>query len=164
MGRIHFLILYLYSIFALGSCFAEAYNQGTTMTTPSSLVIHISPHSVPETVERIRKILKLKEINLFALIDHSGEAQKAGMQLEKENLLIFGDPKVGTYLMQENPAIGIELPLKLLVWKNTNGATQIAYLDPLQLKEAYGITKNGDILKKMSESMGLLVDKVIQNP
>lgn len=132
------------------------------MLKSQELVIHSSPHSTEQLVEKLKKILQSKEITLFAFIDHSGEAQKASLSLPKEQLLIFGDPKTGTYLMQENPAIGIELPLKILVWQNAEGVTQVAYKDPLFLAEAYNINKYAEILKKMSEAMANLINKLIQ--
>jgi uncharacterized protein (DUF302 family) len=126
----------------------------------SQLIIHSSPHSPSELLEKLKKIFQAKSITLFALIDHSGEAHKAGLELQIEQLLIFGDPKTGTFLMQENPAIGIELPLKILLWQTPEGKTQIAYKDPNYLAEVYGIKKNAGILKKMKEALDTLIANV----
>jgi uncharacterized protein (DUF302 family) len=78
-------------------------------------------YSVEETVERVTQILTAKGITLFALVDHSGEAEKAGMQMPPTKLLIFGNPKAGTSLMLERPSVAIDLPLKLLVWQDAEG-------------------------------------------
>jgi len=127
-------------------------------------IVQESLYSVPTTVGKIQTFLNGKEIQIFAVIDHSGEAKKAHLVLEDEQLLVFGDPKVGTYLMQENPAIGLDLPLKILVWKDAKGLTQVAYLNPLVFKERYHIEKNSSILDKMAQSLDHLVQTVTQPP
>lgn len=86
-----------------------------------------SNHSVNQTVEKLEKLLQSKGIKLFALIDHSGEAAKAGMQMRPTKLLIFGNPKAGTPLMIASPSIAIDLPLKILVWEDNNGKVWISY-------------------------------------
>lgn len=126
------------------------------------LIITASPHSVEETIRRLEKILKSKENNVFAFVDHSGEAKKVNMDLSDEKVLIFGDPKIGTYLMQENPLIGMELPLRILVLQNKEKATQIVYIDPISLGESYKIEKNAEILKKISLGLSNIVAEVIK--
>jgi uncharacterized protein (DUF302 family) len=98
---------------------------------------------------------------VFSIIDHSGAAQKINMDLRDEKLIIFGDPKVGTFLMQENPSIGIELPLRILIWQNVDGLVQVAYIDPISLGESYDI-KNIEILNKMSLGLANLVAEAIK--
>ncbi len=73
-----------------------------------------SPHSVEETIERLQSILKERNLQLFAFIDHSGEAEKAGLKMRPTKLLIFGSPKGGTPVMVATPTIAIDLPLKAL--------------------------------------------------
>src|SRR5580704_5820647 len=80
-----------------------------------------SAHSVDETVERLKSILLAKGVTLFALVDHSGEAEKAGMKMPPTKLLIFGNPKAGTPLMLAAPSTAIDLPLKILVWEDAQG-------------------------------------------
>ncbi len=75
-----------------------------------------SHHSVQETVEKLERILQAKGVKLFALVDHSGEAERAGLQMLPTKLLIFGNPQAGTPLMVAAPSIAIDLPLKVLVW------------------------------------------------
>ena len=134
-----------------------------TKLKPLEFTMQKSPHSVSETVRRFEKAITAKGMIVFSYVDHSGEAQKARMNLNEEKLLIFGDPKVGTFLMQENPMIGMELPLRLLIWQNGNQLTQIAYIDPVSLGESYGITKQVEILRKMSSVLALMVAEVIQH-
>jgi uncharacterized protein (DUF302 family) len=83
--------------------------------------------TVDRTVEKLEEILKAKGVKLFALVDHSGEAEKAGMQMRPTKLLIFGNPKGGTPLMIAAPSIAIDLPLKFLVWEDGNGKVWISY-------------------------------------
>jgi uncharacterized protein (DUF302 family)/uncharacterized membrane protein YidH (DUF202 family) len=98
-----------------------------------------SHHPVDQTVERLEALLEAKGIKLFTLVDHSGEAEKAGMQMRPTKLLIFGNPKAGTPLMIASPTIAIDLPLKLLVWEEEGGRTRISYNDPAYLQERHGL-------------------------
>lgn len=130
------------------------------ISTSMQIITQSSPLSPEQILGKLDKIFQTKGIKLFARIDHSGEAKKAGLVLQYEQLLIFGDPKTGTFLMQENPAIGIELPLKILLWQNPEKITQIAYKDPTYLAEMYGIKKNVAILQKMKDALSALVDQI----
>jgi len=89
--------------------------------TTNGIVTKPSNHSVDQTVEKLKEILKAKGIALFALVDHSGEAEKVGMQMPNTKLLIFGNPKGGTPLMLAAPSLAIDLPLKILVWEDQLG-------------------------------------------
>jgi uncharacterized protein (DUF302 family) len=83
--------------------------------------------------------LQSKGVTLFALVDHSGEAEKAGMKMRPTKLLIFGSPKAGTPLMFAAPSIAIDLPLKILVWEDSQGKSWISYNSPDYLKERHGL-------------------------
>ncbi len=98
-----------------------------------------SSHSVDETVKRITGMLHAKGITLFALVDHSGEAEKVGMNMRSTKLLIFGNPKGGTPLMVAVPTSAIDLPLKILVWDDPEGKTWISYNSPEYLQERHGL-------------------------
>jgi uncharacterized protein (DUF302 family) len=98
-----------------------------------------SNHSVDETVDRVKTILRSKEVALFALIDHSGEAAKVGMKMPPTKLLIFGNPKGGTPLMLAAPGIALDLPLKILVAEDAHGKVWLSYNSPEYLKERYGL-------------------------
>src|ERR1700679_182860 len=110
------------------------------MTTDDSngLITRKSRHSVDETVVSLMATLDAKAIKLFAIIDHSGEASKAGMTMPPTKLLIFGDPKAGTPLMLAAPSIAIDLPLKILVWEDAAGKAWISYNDPEFLARRHG--------------------------
>jgi uncharacterized protein (DUF302 family) len=98
-----------------------------------------SNHSLDETVEKIKDILQAQGVALFALVDHSGEAEKAGMKMRPTKLLIFGSPKTGTPLMQATPSIAIDLPLKLLVWEDAPGNVWVSYNSLEYLQERHGV-------------------------
>ena len=98
-----------------------------------------SHHAVAETVERLEALLKERNVMIFARIDFSGDAARAGLTLRPERMLIFGNPKAGTPLMQSVPAAGLDLPLKALVWEDPEGRTQIAYNDPQYIIRRHGL-------------------------
>ena len=98
-----------------------------------------STHSVAQTMERLESLLKERGVMIFAHIDFSGDAARAGLSLRPEQLLIFGNPKAGTPLMQSVPAAGLDLPLKALVWEDAEGHTQIAYNDPHYIIRRHGL-------------------------
>jgi uncharacterized protein (DUF302 family)/uncharacterized membrane protein YidH (DUF202 family) len=98
-----------------------------------------SHHSVEETVEKLKGILAAKGVTLFALIDHSGEAEKAGMKMRPTKLLIFGNPKGGTPAMLAAPSIAIDLPLKILIWEDSEGKVWVSYNSSAYLAERHGV-------------------------
>jgi uncharacterized protein (DUF302 family) len=98
-----------------------------------------SSHSVDQTVEKLKGILAAKGVALFALIDHSGEAEKVGMKMHPTKLLIFGSPKAGTPLMLASPSIAIDLPLKILVWEDSQGKVWVSYNGPAYLQERHNL-------------------------
>jgi uncharacterized protein (DUF302 family) len=100
-------------------------------TAAESGVVRItSPHSVPETVARLEGLLKERGVLIFARIDFSGDAARAGLTMRPEQMLIFGNPKAGTPLMQSEPIAGLDLPLKALVFEDAAGRTWVAWNDP----------------------------------
>ena len=98
-----------------------------------------SNHTVDETVDKLKHLLQSKGVTLFALVDHSGEAERAGMKMRPTKLLIFGSPRAGTPLMLATPTIAIDLPLKILVWEDTMGKVWLSYNSPEYLKERHAL-------------------------
>jgi uncharacterized protein (DUF302 family) len=96
-----------------------------------------SNHSVDQTVKTLKRILQAKGVRLFALIDHSGEAQKVGMKMRPTKLLIFGNPKAGTPVMLAAPTTAIDLPLKILIAEDDQGKVWISYNSPVYLQERH---------------------------
>ena len=107
-----------------------------------------SNRSVDETVEKLKNILQSKGITLFALIDHSGEAEKVGMKMPPTKLLIFGSPKAGTPLMLAAPSIAIDLPLKILIWEDVHGKVWVTYNSSAYLQERHGLPS--DLLQNIA--------------
>jgi len=97
------------------------------MTTENGIASKPTGHSVDEAVVKLLQLLKAGGVTLFALIDHSGEAEKVGLKMRPTKLLIFGNPKGGTPLMQAVPSIAIDLPLKILVWEDAAAKVWISY-------------------------------------
>ena len=118
------------------------------MKKKNGLVDVPSNHSVDETVERVKNILQTKGIRLFALIDHSGEAEKVGMKMPSTKLLIFDSPKAGTPLMLAAPSIAIDLPLKILVWEDAQGKVWVSYNSAAYLQERHGLP--ADLLQNIA--------------
>jgi len=105
----------------------------------SGIVNVASNHPVDETIGKLRGILQAKSVTVFALVDHSGEAERVGMKMRPTKLLIFGNPKAGTPLMLAAPGSAIDLPLKLLVWEDTNRKVWISYNSLAYLKNRHGL-------------------------
>jgi len=106
-------------------------------TANNGIIAIPSNHSVDQTVEKLTGILHAKGITLFALVDHSGEAEKVGLKMPPTKLLIFGNPKAGTPLMLAAPNIAIDLPLKILIWEDAEGEVRVSYNSPAYLQERH---------------------------
>jgi uncharacterized protein (DUF302 family) len=121
--------------------YAEADNREAFMTLSSDngIVSKPSNHSVDQAVENLKNILRVKGIPLFAMIDHSGEAEKVGLKMHPTKLLIFGNPKAGTPLMLTAPTSAIDLPLKILVWEDSQNKVWISYNSPQFLQQRHGL-------------------------
>lgn len=109
------------------------------LNSETGIMTIASPHSVEATVRRIETILQDKGVKLFALVDHSGEAEKAGLHMPPTKLLIFGSPKAGTPLMLASPSVALDLPLKLLVAEDGQGKVWISYNSPAYLASRHGL-------------------------
>jgi uncharacterized protein (DUF302 family) len=143
---------YLLALFCRASIDRVAANYAKSADTPDSPagfeaivgkeegIVNIpSNHSVDQTVDKLKGMLQAKNVTLFALVDHSGEAEKVGMKMRPTKLLIFGNPKGGTPLMLAAPSIAIDLPLKILVWEDRQGNVWLSYNSPEYLKERHGL-------------------------
>src|SRR6266404_2786381 len=108
------------------------------MQVPGFVLIG-SKYPVDETIERLKAVFSAKGLQLFALVDHSGEAEKAGLKMLPTKLLIFGSPKGGTPLMVAAPSLAIDLPLKALVWEDDAGKVWIGYNSPEYLQQRHDV-------------------------
>ena len=150
---------------ALG--FACALALGVPMTaSPASaddpLVVKASPYSVKTTLDRLSAILTRKGITVFARIDHAAGAHKVGMELAPTELLLFGNPKLGTPLMKANRRIGIDLPLKALAWRDANGKVWLAYTRADALRARYGVAGVDKVFAKMRGALDKLTNAALK--
>lgn len=126
---------------------------------PSGIIDAPSRYSVPETLARLQSILREKGIKVFALVDHSGEAEKAGLAMRPTQLLIFGSPKSGTPLMVASPRLAIDLPLKALAWQDEQDQVWLSYNSPEYLQQRYGLPVE---LVKNIAGIGALIQKAVE--
>jgi uncharacterized protein (DUF302 family) len=110
--------------------------------TDNGIVSKPSMHTVDETVAKLQSILQSKGVTVFALVDHSGEAAKAGLTMPNTKLLIFGNPKGGTPIMLAAPTSAIDLPLKILVSQDAHGKVWVSYNSLPYLRERHNIPEN----------------------
>ena len=109
---------------------------------PANGMVHLtSKFSAAETVEKIESAIRSKGIMLFARIDHSGEAAKAGLRMHFAQVIIFGSPKAGTPLMMAAPTLALDLPLKALVWEDADGKVWVSYNAPEYLQQRHNVPK-----------------------
>jgi uncharacterized protein (DUF302 family)/uncharacterized membrane protein YidH (DUF202 family) len=134
------MTIYLISVRSSADLHSEN-TEETTMAaaTNKGIIDKPSNHSVEQTVEKLKNILQAKGVTLFALVDHSGEAEKVGMEMRPTKLLIFGSPKAGTPLMLAAPSSAIDLPLKILVREDDSGKVWVSYNSPDYLKDRHGL-------------------------
>jgi uncharacterized protein (DUF302 family)/uncharacterized membrane protein YidH (DUF202 family) len=129
------MAIYLISVREPSQAHLETRKEKSMASNSENGIVTIpSHHSVDETVAKLEKVLQAKGVKLFAVIDHSGEAEKAGLQMRPTKVLIFGNPKAGTPLMVAAPSIAIDLPMKALIWEDANGKVWISYNAPAYLQ------------------------------
>jgi uncharacterized protein (DUF302 family) len=129
------------------------------LSTQNGLVHVASPRSVPEALKKLEEVVAAAGLKVFARVDHSGEAEKAGLKMQPTQLLIFGSPKAGTPLMLASPSLAIDLPLKVLVWEDEEGKVWLTHNSPDYLKQRHGIP---DDLVKNIAGVGVLVGKAVE--
>ncbi len=133
-----------------------------TGARPTEGILHRrSPYSVPETVEHLKRMIEEAGAKLFALVDHSGEAERVGLSLRDTKLLIFGNPKGGTPAMNAAPLVALDLPLKVLVWSDDSGAVWMSYLSGEWLARRHGVP--AEIAKPLSAVEGLTSQAAISS-
>ena len=137
------LLIALFTVIALNA---------TTLTVKSS------KNTVNETVAKIEKMLKKNGITVFTVIDFRAGAKSTGSDMTDAKLIIFGNPKLGTRIMQRDIRAAIDLPMKVLVYKDFDGNTKIEYKDPLNLKNEYSL-KGCGVLSKLSNAMDKITTK-----
>jgi len=122
----------------------------------AALITRSASGSFDEVVERLLAALERRSITVFAVIPHSAGARKVGLDLPDQTVVIFGNPQVGTPLMQSDATVGIELPLRILVWDKER-TTTLGYHDPFDLAAEYSLDGVGAELERMRQLLGDLV-------
>ena len=136
----------LYTITAIFLLASMAYADNGIISVKSS-------HAVKATADRLENTLKQKGMTVFIRIDHAAGAQKVGKQLRPTELVVFGNPKVGTPLMLCSQSTAIDLPQKALIWEDQDGTVWFSYNDPNYLVERHGITGCAEVLKKIEKAL-----------
>lgn len=139
----------------LGVLFASSAYAGGD----SGLVVKKSAFSVKVTLDRLENVLKKKGITIVTRWSHDAGAKKAGIPLRPTELLIFGNPKLGSHMFTSNQTAGIDLPMKALVWKDAKGQVWLAYNDPQYVANRHGISNRPKIVKKMTGALKKMTDK-----
>ena len=129
------------------------------MAKENGLVRVASRHSMEDTVRRLHAMFADKGLQVFAVIDHSGEAEKVGLKMPPMKVLIFGSPKAGTPLMLAAPSLAIDLPLKALVAEDAQNEVTVTYNDPEYLRERHGFPAE---LTKNLAGAGALIAKAVE--
>jgi uncharacterized protein (DUF302 family) len=129
------------------------------MAKENGLVRIDSRYSVEETLRRLQAALEEKGLHVFAVIDHSGEAEKVGLKMRPTKVLIFGNPKGGTPLMVAVPSLAIDLPLKALVAEDGEDKVSVTYNRPEYLRERHGVP--ADLIKNLAGA-GAVIAKAVE--
>jgi len=129
------------------------------MPDDRGLIRITSPYSVPDTLKRLEALLELKGLKIFAIVDHSGEGARVGLEMHPTQVLLFGSPKAGTPVMLSTPSVAIDLPLKALVAEDDQGKVWITYNDPEYLAKRHGIP--ADLVKNLAGA-GALLQKAVE--
>ena len=119
-----------------------------------------SDYSVAKTLDRLENIVKKKGITLFVRVNHGAGAKAVGKPLHASELLIFGNPKMGSPLMQASPLMGLELPMKALAWEDASGQVWLSYLKPAVLQQRHQL-KNDGIIKKMTQALDAMTQLAV---
>ncbi len=138
-------------LFILIPSFAQASGEHT---------VKQSRYSVGETLDRLERVLKEKGVTIFSRIYHSAGAKKVNIPMRPTQLLIFGNPKVGSPLINENPLVALDLPMKVLVWQDEKGKTWLAYLNPSKLQQRHKL-QNNEFINKMTKALNALTNRAL---
>lgn len=125
----------------------------------NGLIINPSPLSVEETVDKLQEAITSRNLNIMQVINHADNAASVGLELPPTQLIIFGNPNVGTGLMQASRSIGIDLPQKMLVWEDGEGSVQVAYNDIAYLAERHGVTGRDQVITNVTGALAAIVSE-----
>ena len=138
----------------LGSVLVILFSIVSTAAAGDGLISVKSSHDVKATADRLENILKQKGMNVFIRINHAAGARKVGKNLRPTELIVFGNPKVGTPLMQCNQSVAIDLPQKALIWQDDKEQVWLTYNDPDYLGQRHGLDQCTEVIKKVAKALG----------
>lgn len=127
----------------------------------NEIIIKESHNSVTQTIEKIKNILSKKGLKVFSIINHKANAKKAGMKMNESQLIIFGNPKLGTKLMQNNIVAGLDLPMKILVYKDIDKKVKLVYRDGTWLKGEHNLNLD-KLTSKVDNALNKITNKAIK--
>lgn len=125
----------------------------------NGIITKKSTNSVGATLDCLEKTLKAKGLTVFARVNHTAGAKKVGLSMRPTELLVFGNPKMGTPLMNSNQTMGLDLPMKALAWEDAKGQVWVSYNDPAYLANRHTVTDHPAIIKKMTGALGMFTDR-----
>ena len=125
------------------------------------LVQKTSPHSVADTIDRLEAAVTGAGATVFARVDHGKGAASVDLELAPSQLLIFGNPKLGTPAMQDGATAGLDLPLRVLAYMDADGTVQVVYHDPATLAATHGSPTDAKYIQMMTGALGKLTDKAV---
>jgi uncharacterized protein (DUF302 family) len=131
-------------------------------TAVDGLRILLTQHSVSQVLQRVESLARARGLTVFAQIDFSGDAERAGLTLRPTGLVIVGNPKAGTPVMAATPTVAIDLPLKVLAWQDAEGKTWVAYNDAEYLRARHGFP--AELKKNISALDALAAAAAAQDP
>ncbi|RIA55497.1 DUF302 domain-containing protein [Dichotomicrobium thermohalophilum] len=126
-----------------------------------SLIVKESPHSVADTLDRLAVAAEEKGLKVFSRVDHAAGAETAGLDLRPTQLLVIGNPKVGTPLMQADQRMALSLPLRIASWQDEDGSVWVGYWSPEVFAVQYGVSGQAERLKKMADALDGLTNAAI---
>ncbi|WP_022706266.1 MULTISPECIES: DUF302 domain-containing protein [Paracoccus] len=127
---------------------------------PDDWIVKDSPHDVVTTADRLEAAIEESPAKLVTRIDHQRAAEAAGLEMPGATVMIFGNPEIGTPLMNADPRIALDLPARVLIW-DEDGQTKVGYMDPEEFEDLYEIDGAEEPLEKLAGAMGMLTDKAI---
>jgi uncharacterized protein (DUF302 family) len=132
------------------------------MSKDNGMISKKSPYSVKETLDRLEAVLKKKGISVALRWNHSEKADAVGIPLRPTELLMFGNPKLGSHMFTSQQTAGIDLPLKALAWEDEKGQVWLTYNDPAYIAKRHGITDRAEIVAKMTKALDGLSNAAIK--
>lgn len=140
--------------------FADSHAEKKTMEAKTDITRKVSPYSVAETMDKFEAIVKKKEFDVFARIDHQKNAEGAELKMAPAQVIIFGNPKGGTMLMNDDIRVSLDLPLRVAVYEDKDGKVYIAYREPVAMVKSYDL-EGHKVVGALTEGMGKLTSAAI---